>query len=85
VVLPDPAAVAVEIEARKNLSLATLVELKLARGMSAPDRRQDFADVIALIRVNQLGEHFADELHDYVQAKYRELWGYAQNPNDLPE
>lgn len=85
VVFPDPVAVVVEIEARKYLSLSSLVELKLASGMSAPDRPRDFDDVIQLIRVNQLGEHFADGLHDYVQAKYRELWGYAQNPNDLPE
>jgi hypothetical protein len=24
-------------------------------------------------------------MHPYVQPKYRELWGYAQNPSDLPE
>jgi hypothetical protein len=41
--------------------------------------------VIQLIRKNRLGEHFADTMHPYVQPKYRELWGYAQNPSDLPE
>jgi hypothetical protein len=85
VVFPDPAAVAIECAGRKYLSLASLVELKLASGLSAPDRMQDFADVIQLIRCNRLGEHFADGLHAYVQPKYRELWGYAQNPSDLPE
>lgn len=85
VVFPDPAAVAVEIEGKRYLSLAKLVELKLASGLSAPDRLQDFADVIALIRANRLGGHFGDALHGYVQAKYRELWGYAQRPTDLPE
>jgi hypothetical protein len=85
VVFPDPAAVAVEIAGRKYLSLAALTEMKLASGLSAPDRLQDFADVIQLIRKNALGEHFADALHAYVQPKYRELWGYAQKPNDLPE
>jgi hypothetical protein len=85
VVFPDPAAVAIEQAGKKYVSLATLIELKLASGMSAPDRLQDFADVIALVRVNRLGEHFGDRLHAYVQPKYRELWGYAQKPNDLPE
>lgn len=85
VVFPDPAAVAVEHAGAKYLSLAKLVELKLASGLSAPDRLIDFADVISLVRANCLGEHFADGLHPYVQAKYRELWGYAQRPNDLPE
>lgn len=61
------------------------MELKLASGLSAPGRLQDHADVLALIRCNRLREHFADGLHPYVQPKYRELWGYAQNPSDLPE
>lgn len=82
---PDPAAVAVEHAGNMYLSLGALIELKLASGLSAPDRPGDFADVIQLIRCNRLGEHFADGLHAYVRPKYRELWGYAQKPNDLPE
>jgi hypothetical protein len=85
VVFPDPAAAAIEHEGKKYLSLAKLIELKLASGLSAPDRLQDFADVIALIRQNRLGDRFGDALHPYVQAKYRELWGYAQRPTNLPE
>ncbi|MFN9333503.1 MAG: hypothetical protein ACK6D1_13000 [Planctomycetota bacterium] len=85
VAFPDPADVAVEIAGYRYLALARLVELKLASGLSAPDRLQDFADVIQLIRKNALGEHFADQLHPYVQPKSRELWGYAQRPSDLPE
>jgi hypothetical protein len=85
VVFPDPAAVAVEVNGRQFLSLSALIELKLASGLSASDRPLDFNDVIQLIRKNRLGEHFADTMHPYVQPKYRELWGYAQNPSDLPE
>jgi len=81
----DPAHVAIEIHGRKYVSLARLIELKLAAGLSAPDRPRDFDDVIRLIQANALGEHFADQLHPYVQPKYRELWGYAQRPSDLPE
>ena len=85
VAFPDPADVAVEIAGRRYLALARLVELKLASGLSAPDRPRDFDDVIRLIQANALGEHFADQLHPCVQPKYRELWGYAQRPSDLPE
>ncbi|MEO6594571.1 MAG: hypothetical protein ABIP94_07445, partial [Planctomycetota bacterium] len=85
VTFPDPADVAIEREGKRYLDLARLVELKLASGLSAPDRLQDFADVLSVIRSNQLGEHFADQLHPYVQPKYRELWGHAQRPNVLPE
>jgi len=85
VAFPDPAHVAIEIHGRKYVSLARLIELKLAAGLSAPDRPRDFDDVIRLIQANALGEHFADQLHPYVQPKYRELWGYAQRPSDLPE
>lgn len=85
VVFPDPATATIEMQGRKYLSLAKLIELKLASGLSAPDRLQDHADVLALIRANGLGEHFADSLHTYVQPKYRELWSHAQRPTTLPE
>jgi hypothetical protein len=85
VVFPDPAAVAIEKEGKRYLALATLIELKLASGLASPARLQDHADVVALIRANRLGEHFADPLHPYVQAKYRELWAHAQKPSSLPE
>jgi len=85
VVFPDPAEVSVEVAGKHYLSLAKLIELKLASGLSAPDRPRDFDDTIQLIRANHLGEHFADQLHPYVQPKYRELWGYAQRPTMLPE
>lgn len=57
------------------------MELKLASGISAPDRLQDLADVIALIRVNRLAEGFGEELDPSVRGKYRELWSAAQHPS----
>jgi hypothetical protein len=78
---PDPAAVAVVMAEGRFLQLRTLVELKLASGIWAIDRLQDLADVIKLIRVNQLPEEFAEQLHATVRAKYRELWFAAQNPS----
>jgi len=80
VIFPDPSTCATDIGGARYLTLAKLVELKLASGLSAPDRLQDFADVISLVRANTLPESFADALHIEVQPKYRELWGYAQRP-----
>jgi hypothetical protein len=85
VTFPDPIDVAVEIGAQKYVSLAQLIEMKLASGLSSPDRPRDFDDVIQLIRANGLGEHFGDGLHAYVQPKFRELWGHAQRPTIQPE
>ena len=85
VVFPEPDESTVELQGKLYLSLAKLIEMKLASGLSAPERLQDHADVIALIKANQVGEHFAEAMHPYVQPKYRELWGYAQRPTTQPE
>ena len=77
---PDPKDVAIDNAGKRYVDLATLVEMKVASAMSAPDRPRDFDDVIRLIRANELGEHFADGLHPYVREKYRELWRIAQMP-----
>ena len=60
----------------------TLIELKLASGMSAVHRMQDLADVIQLIRVNQLPPEYAQQLDPYVQRKFQELWTAAQVEED---
>lgn len=77
---PDPKDVAIEKVGKRYVDLATLVGMKVASAMTAPDRPRDFDDVIRLIRANELGEHFAGGLHSYVREKYRELWRIAQMP-----
>jgi hypothetical protein len=64
------------------LDLRTLVELKLASGISAPDRLQDLADALNLIRANQLPASFGGSLDPSVRAKFEELWRAAQEPSD---
>lgn len=81
---PDPATAAVTIDGKRILALPRLIELKLASGMWAPERLQDLADVLQLIRVNRLDRSFAAKLHADVQEKYRELWTYAQRPANEP-
>ncbi len=74
---PDPGSIAKGESPYRVLDLRALIELKLASGMSAPDRLVDLADVLALVRANKLPLGFADSLHPYVREKYRELWHAA--------
>ena len=82
VAFPDPAQKAVRGERFALLPLETLVELKIASGMTAPHRLRDLADVIELIRVNGLGAETAESLDPYVREKYLELWQAAQTTDD---
>jgi hypothetical protein len=75
---PDPAACAVKGEAFALVPLETLIELKIASGMTAPHRMKDLADVIELIRANALPAQYRDRLDPYVRARYEELWQAAQ-------
>ena len=64
------------------LKLETLLELKLASGMTASHRPRDFDDVIQLIRVNRLPLDFSERLNPYVAEKFCELWKSAQVVED---
>lgn len=79
---PDPADVAVDIDGLQTLGLPELIELKLASGMTSPDRPRDLDDVIQLIRALRLSDKFSRQLNPWVRAKFLELWGYAQRPTD---
>jgi hypothetical protein len=71
---PDPASASVEIGGVRVLTLEKLIELKLASGMTAPDRLKDLADVQELIKVRGLGADFAEGLDPYVREQYLSLW-----------
>ena len=64
------------------VSLKTLLELKLASGMTASHRMQDKADVMNLIRVNKLPTDYVYQLNPYVAATFTELWHAAQINED---
>jgi hypothetical protein len=78
VVFPDPARVAVRGRRVALLPLETLIELKLASGISAPHRLKDLADVLELIRALALPLDKAAALDASVRPKYEELWRAAQ-------
>jgi hypothetical protein len=73
VAFPDPAKVAKEMDGIKVVDLSTLINLKLASGMTAPHRRRDLADIQDLIRVLSLGADFANRLDAYVRPIFLQL------------
>jgi len=79
---PDPETASIELDGLETLDLPTLIELKLASGMTAPDRPRDFDDVIQLVRANRLSQRFSLNMDPWVRPKYLELWGYAQRPTE---
>jgi len=78
IAFPDPAMLPSEGERFRIVPLTTLLELKLASGMTAPHRLKDLADVLETIRTLRLPEAFAETLHPYVRDKFIELWRAAQ-------
>ncbi len=83
VAVPDPKTAAVEIEGVRFGTLEKLIELKLASGMTAPDRLKDLADVQELIKARALPSEFAERLDPYVRAKFLELYEtIKQMPKD---
>jgi len=70
---PDPADCSAEVEGIRVVSLPRLIELKLALGMTAPDRLRDLADCQELVRTEHLTTRFATQLDPSVRAKFREL------------
>lgn len=74
VAFPDPVSSSIELEGIHYLNLSTLVELKLASGMTATDRMKDLVDVQELIRVLGLKRDFGQQLQPFVRAKFEELW-----------
>jgi hypothetical protein len=70
---PNPSEASVEIDGIRFATLEKLIELKLASGMTAPHRLKDLADVQEMIKVKHLSREFAENLNEYVRAKYLEL------------
>jgi hypothetical protein len=82
VVFPDPAQAAERGARVALLPLPTLIELKLASGLTAPDRLKDLADVQEVIRIGQLPRTLAADLDPFVRDKYLELWDAVQHRRD---
>ena len=66
-------------------TLEKLIELKLASGMTAPDRLKDLADIQELIKIRGLTSDLAERLDPYVRNKYLELLEATQSGNKFQE
>jgi len=73
VAMPDPSSSSFEIDGIKFVTLEKLIELKLASGLTAPDRLKDVADVQELIKIRGLDESFGSKLDPFVRDKFLEL------------
>lgn len=74
--IPDPAdeSCRTQIEGLQVVTLATLIELKLACGLSNLRRAyRDLADVVELIAANRIGRDFARFLPKHIRKEFREL------------
>lgn len=75
---PIPVDASIEIDGVQIVTLEKLIELKLASGMTAPDRLKDLADVQELIKVRRLTSDFAEALNPFVREQFLQLWGAVE-------
>ena len=67
IAFPDPVSVRQQINDMQYIDQLTLIQLKLAAR-----RHQDFADVVNLIRANNLDESYLDRLHPSLRQDFIE-------------
>jgi hypothetical protein len=79
VAFPDPAAGGFEKDGVRYIPLTTLIELKLASGMTNPGRLKDLGDIQELIRTLKLTKDLGAKLNPYVRGKFEELWSAVEN------
>ncbi len=83
VAFPNPSAVAeLDVDGIPYIQLASLIELKLASGMTAPDRPRDFDDVIQLIRKNDLPRDYGAALNPYVHEVWYRYWDASRHSDE---
>jgi hypothetical protein len=80
---PDPAQVSFDSEGVRYVNLPTLIELKLASGMTNPGRMKDLTDVLELIKILNLPADYVKQLHPYVHEKYLELWNQGKKRYEM--
>lgn len=81
---PDPARAGVEIMGIWYLRLEELIDLKLASGMTNPNRLKDLADVQELIKAIRPPRVLAERLDPFVRDKFLEFWdGVQSQPPEL--
>ena len=75
---PDPADASMQLAGIHYLRLEKLIELKLASGITNPNRLKDLADVQELIKTIRPPRDLADHLNPFVRNKFLEFWDGIQ-------
>jgi len=78
IAFPNPQAVSLLEDGVSFIQLPSLLELKLASGMTNSGRYKDLGDVQELIKALSLKPDFAEQLHPYVRTKFIELCAASQ-------
>jgi len=85
VAFPDPAIASIDVGGIRVIALENLIELKLASGLSSPQRVHiELADVQRLIEEVGLPRDLAEKLDPSVRSEYRHLWELAQRRGEGP-
>lgn len=81
VAFPDPAKVGVVVSGIRYVNVETLLEMKLASGISSPGRVKDLGDAQELIKELKLPLDLGVRLNPYVRPEYEKLWkGAYESP-----
>jgi len=83
VAFPDPSQVVVNLSGIPCANLPTLIDLKLASGMTNPNRLKVLSDVQELIRALRPPRDLANQLNPFVRAKFEELWDGLHRAGEL--
>lgn len=85
IAFPEPETVAEVVDQEDGIpyiSLKTLIELKLASGITTNHRPRDLDDVIQLIKANDLPQDYTDQIDEYVRSSFLQMWQAAQVNED---
>ena len=80
---PEPSDVAIDLAEYRVVKLESLIELKLASGLTAEHRKlRDLADVQQLIEILNLPLDLSRRLDAFVRDEYLRLWWLAQKARE---
>lgn len=82
VAFPMPDEVSVPIDGFSVASIESLINMKLASGMTASHRIKVIADVQEMTKVFKLPKDFVHKLHPWVQAKFLEIYPEVNDTED---
>lgn len=74
VAFPDPISAGFRHDGVSYVNLPSLIETKLAAGITEPGRMKDLADVQEMVRILNLPREMSEQIHPFVRNRYVEIW-----------